>query len=61
MKPLPKWIGLLGGIFAVLPSIYAAYEAGGWKAALLALLSVVGGGAAVTAHSLTGTGGQPTR
>jgi hypothetical protein len=57
MKPLPKWIGVIstlialvapgGALFDMVPPKYAAIVAG--IAAVIAALS----------HSLTGTGGQP--
>ncbi len=58
MKPLPKWFGLLSGLVAALPGLYAAYESGGVKGLLLALMGILGGGGAVLSHSLTGTGGK---
>lgn len=57
MKPLPKWAGWLGTLLAVLPSAYAAYQAGGWKAALALLVTIIGGGTTLFAHSAGGTGG----
>jgi hypothetical protein len=58
--PLPKWVGVLGYIAAIVGS---ANESG-----LLAfiphpygaLLVAIGGFASVLAHSLTGSGGKPT-
>ena len=59
MKPLPKWMGWLGTFIAIFPSVYQAYQLGGWKAALTALLAVLGSGTALLSHSATGTGGSP--
>ncbi len=59
MKPLPKWVGVVSGIVAALPALYLAYQVGGWRGLLLALMGVGGSGGAVVAHSLPGTGGKP--
>ena len=58
MQPLPRWIGFLGGLVAVAPTLWTAYHTSGWSGLLMAIAALVGGGAAVTAHSLVGTGGK---
>jgi len=52
-------MGWLGTFIAIFPSVYQAYQLGGWKAALTALLAVLGSGTALLSHSATGTGGSP--
>lgn len=59
MRPFPKWVGVLGWISSIAPAAYVAYETGGLKGLLLFILMGGGTSAAVTAHSLTGTGGTP--
>jgi len=57
MKPLPKWFGIFSVIVAIAPTLYASYQAGGWHAVILAIVSLLGGTGAVLSHSVTGTGG----
>lgn len=58
MKPLPKWLGVLGAIIGAAPAIYAAYQTGGTWGAIMAIVTILGGGTAVMSHSLTGSGGK---
>jgi uncharacterized membrane protein YccC len=57
MKPFPKWFGVLSGIIAIAPTLYAAYQTGGFKAVIIAIIGAAG---AITSHSLTGDGGKPS-
>jgi hypothetical protein len=57
MGPFPKWVGWLAAISAAAPTVYAGYQAGGWKGALLALWGVVTSGVVLNSHSANGTGG----
>ena len=61
MKPFPKWIGWLGAIAAAAPSLYVAYQIGGWKGLVLAILGGGGAGVTLNSHSATGTGGEPPK
>jgi hypothetical protein len=58
MQPMPKWMGWLGAIAAAAPTVYAGYQAGGWKGAALALWGLLSSGAVLYSHSANGTGGK---
>jgi hypothetical protein len=60
MTPFPKWVGWLGAIVAAVPALYAAYQTGGIKGLIMAIIALVGSGTVLNSHSATGTGGTPS-
>lgn len=60
MNPLPKWAGILGWLIANAGAIYAGYEQGGVKGAILVIIGLLGSTGTLVAHSLTGSGGKTT-
>ena len=57
MKPLPKIMGWVGAIAALLTGAHVAYQTGSIESLMAALGAIV----ALFSHSATGTGGAPTK
>jgi len=54
MKPLPKWVGYVGSIGAILTAVKIAITTGDWSVLVPAFMAVVN----QFSHSATGSGGN---
>lgn len=60
VKPLPKWVGILGYITSVIGALNESGLLGFLPHPWGGVLVGIGGFASLLSHSLTGTGGKPT-
>lgn len=56
MRPLPKFVGYIGALAAVIAAVKVAISTGDWTAVGAAIGALL----ALFSHSATGTGGTPT-
>ncbi len=56
MKPLPKWVGWVGGVAAIVAAAWEAYSRTPTLEATL--IAAAGAIAALFSHSATGSGGK---
>jgi hypothetical protein len=59
MGPLPKWVGVITWVATNMTAWFAAYQVGGWKALIAAIIVSVTSTGQLVSHSVNGTGGTP--